>query len=284
MSRKTLLLTLAALCFAGGFAAVVFAPIGSSESGTRPADIHALHLVGYDESGDVRWLLDATSGSMMQETQTGSLSGLTLQFAKQGDVTLSVTAGHVDFTPQQGKLTQSPSLIAHRTETRSREYTLSADEMMWWRQDETLLGSEASALFSAGWLTAPMMELSLPNEHLSFHGGVVLSIELEDGRIADISAEIASMVNDQVVIERSVIVEIGDDIYHCETMTLETTEDSTLVSSILLEGDVSASFSQGEITADTLRVTSNGWEADGQVFLEFEVELDETLLNPENDA
>ncbi len=284
MSRKTLSLTLAALCLVGGLAAVVLAPAGSPETGRQPVAIDALQLVGYDDSGTVRWSLDTHTGSLMQATQTGSFSNLALRFVEQGETTLSLTAGRVDLTSQRGLLTQSPSLRALRTEARTREYALLADQMTWWREDEMLSGLEVSATFSSGQLTAPMMELDLSSEHFSFDGGILLRIELENGKTADVSGEIASIVDDQVVIERSVIVEIGADTYSCETMTLQPAAGETAVSSILLEGDVSASFSQGEITADTLRVTSTGWEADGQVVLEFELDLDGTLSSPENDA
>jgi len=284
MSRKALWLTLAVLCLAGCFAAVVIAPTGSPESPDEPAVIDVLRLVGYDESGDPEWVLVADSGQLMQETQTGSFSMFTLEFFDGGGATLSVTAGRVNLTSQRGILTQSPSVGTVPSASRAGEYTLCADRMTWWREEDTLAGTDVSSSFSSGRLTAPVMELDLITEHLHFDGGILMNIDLEDGKVAEVSGEAATIVDDQIIIERSVVVAIASDTYHCEAMTLQMTKDDTSVSSIHMEGDVSASLSQGEITADTLRVTADGWEAGGRVHIEFEVDLDESWSARESDA
>ena len=288
MSRKTRWLIFAGLCLAGCFATVAIAPTGVSESSVPPAGIESLRLVGYDESGHIAWTLSAQSGQLMQSTQTGSFSRAALEFFERGKATLSLVAGSVGLTSQRGILTQSPSLRALASDEQTSDYRLSAHEMIWWREEEILSGSDASLDFSAGAgrLTAPLMELDLSNERLRFSGGVRMEIDLEDDRIARVSAEAASIIDNEVVIERSVVLDIESDTYRCDRMTLDVPEADTRVSSVRLEGNVSASFSQGEITADTLRVTSTGWEADGSVHVEFEVELDETLSiqDQESDA
>jgi len=288
MSRKTFWLILAGLLLAGCFVVVVIAPTGVSESSTPPAGIEALRLVGYDGAGSVVWTLFAQSGQLMQATQTGSFSRAVLEFFERDKATLSLVAGQVVLTSRRGFLTQSPSLRALGDDKQADKYRLSAQEMIWWREEETLSGSDASLDFSSGMsrLTAPLMELDLSNEHLRFHGGILMRVDIEEDRTAEVSAETASIVDNEIVIERSVVVDIGSDTYHCERMTLEVPEDGTSASSIYLEGNVSASFPQGEITADTLRVTSTGWEAGGSVHVEFDVDLDETLSiqEQENDA
>ncbi len=286
MSRKTLWLILAGLCLVGCFAAVAIAPTGASKSSVPPAGIEALRLVGYDEAGSIAWTLFAQSGQLMQSTQTGSFSRATLEFFEHGKATLSLVAGSVGLTSQRGFLTQSPSLRSIAPDEQASEYRLSAHEMIWWREEEILSGSDASLDFSAGgsWLTAPLMELDLVDRRLRFNGGVRMEIDLDDDRTARVSAETASIIDNEVVIEGSVVVDIESDTYHCDRMTLDVPEAGTKVSSVRLEGNVSASFSQGEITADTLRVTSTGWEADGSVHVEFDVELDETLSIQEQES
>lgn len=288
MSRKTLWLTFAALCMAGCVAAVVIAPTGSSEPDDPSAGIDGLRLVGYDDSGSAMWSLSADSVRLMQDTQTGSFLSTAVEFFEQGEVALLLSAGRVDFTPARGVLTQSPSLRALSTGGRGRGYTLSAQRMTWWREEETLSGENASAVFSSGsgQLTAPMMELDLSTGDLRFEGGILMSIELEQVGTAEVSAESASVIDDQVTLERSVVVHIDSDTYRCDRMTLEMTQDEAPVSAIALEGGVSAVFSQGEMSADTLRVTSAGWEAGGRVRIEFELELDEpsSTQDQEHDA
>ena len=210
-----------------------------------------VNLHGYDEDGVLIWSLEALAGKM--ENNAGTFSGVKAEFYDAGTKRLCATGETLTFVGDDATLSGEVKILHD-------DYRLETETVIWHESEGALTAREVTIFFEAATVEAEAFQYELEREQAVLEGGITAT--LTQSRTLQVVGEKAEQTRDKLILTGGVLVEEADESYRCAS--LEYVQESEEVS---LFGGVEGQFDSGTIHADSIRLTSGGMVAYGEITL-----------------
>jgi len=209
-------------------------------------------LHGYDEDGVLIWSLEALEGKM--ENNAGTFSGVKAEFYDAGGKRLCATGDTLAFSGHDAILSSGVEILHD-------DYRLETETATWHESEGVLTANEVTIFFEAATVKAKAFQYELEREQALLEGGITAT--LTQSRTLQVVGERAEQTGDKLILTGDVLVEEADESYRCAS--LEYIQESE--EEVGLFGGVEGRFDSGTIHAESIRLTSDGMVASGEITL-----------------
>jgi len=255
MSRASAILV---VLLVAGLAAILFWPQRHS-GGDAPFAAVGVTVRTYTGSGDPSWEVRAREGIVIGGT--GTLSGVEIVFLSDDEITMTATADRLT------QAERTSTLAGGVTVERSDGLRLETDELVL-REDAETLDADAIALSVRDLrVEGGGFAYDLGSERATLSRNVVATLDRDSP--VTVRGERAEESDDVLAVEGDVRVETFGGEYRCHR--IEATEEA-----VRLLGDVSGTFAEGDLRADSVQIDEDGrLIAAGQVLLRLDLGREE---------